>query len=154
MHVGCFTWQVQLSEGVNARLFTNAELSVQRLKICRGWFCVAWASPSLRCQAYLQPASRPCARYRGQTTLASLSVLPTTKKPTQAPRLPISHKDTMLAQPTAKRWGGRGGREKALFKLIEVAALTLGPFSHISYLSTFTVCGMTIHGAAAVASWD
>lgn len=27
------------------------------------------------------------------------------QKPTQLPRLPISHKGTMLAQPTARRWG-------------------------------------------------
>lgn len=70
-------------------------------------------------------------------------------KPTQLPRLPISHKDTMLAQPTARRWGGW---EKALFKLIEVAALTLRLFSLISYFGTFTLCGMPIHGAAAAVS--
>lgn len=81
--------------------------------------------------AFLQPSlSATLTR-----SLSHLSIHCPQQKPTQLPRLPISHKGTMLAQPTARRWGG-GTQREGSFHVDRGCSHTGAIFTHV-YLDAF-----------------
>lgn len=121
------TWPGIIWNGLN----TNAKrlISVITHNMLRLVLFCASVLLLTHCQHFCSQAFQPHS-----LSLSHLSIHCPQQKPTQLPRLPISHKGTMLAQPTARRWGVV--RRESSFHVHRGCSHTGAIFTHV-YLDAF-----------------